>query len=138
MKAHSLLSIPMIAIFVPTLFSHWTGHAETQEPAPIVLDARVPFYPHEAVSMGIEGLVHVKATTDGHHVISAHAQEDLKLLSIAAEENAKTWHFGAHTPLTFTIRYRYRLSDECGHDNPKVTMRFPTEVEVCQSPFHEY
>jgi hypothetical protein len=91
-----------------------------------------------AVYTNTQGTIHVKVSTDGHQVTTAHAQESLKPLSSAAEENAKTWKFRDHTPMTFTVTYEYKLSEHCGVDNPNVTLWLPTEIQVCQYPFREY
>src|SRR3979490_940974 len=93
-------------------------HCGTEEQAPppalpMVAAAPVPLYPPLARSTSTQGVVHVKVQTDGHKVVQAHAEEKNKLLSDAAEENARNWQFSTHTPLTFTITYRYRLADEC-------------------------
>jgi hypothetical protein len=106
-----------------------------QEPTaalPMVAAAPVPLYPPLARSTNTQGVIHVKVQTDGHKVVQAHAEEKNRLLSDAAEENAKNWQFSTHTPLTFTITYNYRLADECNPNNPTVTLHLPTEVEVCQ------
>jgi len=93
--------------------------------------AEVPLYPPVARVTKAEGVIHVHVSTDGHKVISARADEDLKPLSNAAEENARSWTFATHTPTSFTITYRYRLAAECDPNNPTVILKFPTEVEVC-------
>jgi hypothetical protein len=112
--------------------------AVSQEPTPalpMVSAAPVPLYPILARHTNTQGVVHVKIRTDGHKVIEAHAEETNKLLSAAAEDNAMNWQFSAHTPLSFTITYRYKLAGECEPNNPTVTLHLPTEVEVCQHTF---
>jgi hypothetical protein len=101
----------------------------------MLASAPVPLYPPLARATNTQGFVHVKVQTDGRRVIQAHAEETNKLLVGAAEDNAKNWQFSTHTPLTFTIIYHYRLADECGVNNPTVTLHLPTEVEVCQHTF---
>jgi len=113
-------------------------NANGQEPTPslpMVSAAPVPFYPPVARHTNTQGVVHVKIRTDGHKVVEAHVEEKPGLLSAAAEENAKRWEFSLHTPVSFTIIYRYRLADECDPNNPTVTIHLPTEVEVCQHTF---
>jgi len=105
---------------------------------PVVAAAAVPLYPRVAHLTNTQGAIHVQVSTDGHQVTAAHAHEDLKPLSGAAEENAKTWKFVEHTATTFTITYEYRLSEHCGVDNPTVTLWLPTEIQVCQYPDREY
>ena len=127
------LAITALVISRPTAVAQ-----EPTEPLPMVSAAQVPLYPQVARLTNTQEVIHVRVTTDGHRVKEAHAAEDLKPLSDAAEENAKTWQFVLHTPVSFTITYRYKLSDQCNPNNPTVTLRLPTDVEVCQYPFHEY
>jgi hypothetical protein len=116
--------------------SHLRANGQGPTPAlPMVSAAPVPLYPPVARSTNTQGVIHVKIQTDGHKVIEAHAEETNKLLSTAAEENAKKWEFSAHTSVSFTITYRYKLADECQPNNPTVTLHLPTEVEVCQHTF---
>ena len=105
---------------------------------PMVSAAPVPLYPRIARAANMQGVVHVKVRTDGYRVVEAHAEEKLMPLTTAAEENAKNWEFSMHTPVTFTITYRYKLTDECNPNNPTVTLHLPTEVEVCQHTFRLY
>jgi hypothetical protein len=56
-------------------------------------------------------------------------------LGRAAVENAKTWQFSNHDPTVFTITYRYILvaalpDIKSAAMNPKVVLRFPTDVEI--------
>jgi len=119
---------------------HLVEARKQAEPAvlPMVASAVVPLYPPLARATNIQGVIHVQVSTDGHQVATAHAQEDIKPLSVAAEENSKTWQFSAHTPVTFTISYHYKLSKQCNPNNPTVILRLPTDVEICQYPFNEY
>ena len=105
---------------------------------PVVTAAAVPLYPPIAHLTKTQGSIHVQVSTDGHQVAAAHAQEDLKPLSHAAEENAKTWKFAEHTATTFTITYEFKLSEHCGVDNPTVTLWLPAEIQICQYPWREY
>ena len=108
---------------------------EATGPLPMLAAAKVPLYPRVARATNTEGTIHVRVRTDGYKVVDAHAREDLKPLSTAAEENVKTWEFVMHTPVSFTIIYRYKLAEDCNPDNPTVTLRFPTDIEVCQYPY---
>jgi hypothetical protein len=106
-----------------------------QQPAvalPMVASAQVPLYPPAARHANVEGVVHLKITTDGHRVVATHVDDGHKLLATAAEENARTWQFSLHEPTTFTVTYTYKLVNEWKGDpnNPAVLLRFPTEVEV--------
>jgi len=78
----------------------------------------------------------VKITTDGHHAVTAHAEDGPKLLAAAAEENARTWQFATHEATTFTVTYHYKLVAGLKGDpeNPEIVLRLPTEVEVRMLP----
>jgi len=103
---------------------------------PMVTGAKVPFYPPLARAANVQGVVHVKVTTDGHRVIATHVEDGHKLLASAAEENARTWEFATHDPTTFTVTYHYKLDAKLkgDPDNPTVILRLPTEVEISRVP----
>src|SRR5882762_2968741 len=63
---------------------------ELKAALPMVASASVPLYPPLAHTANIEGVVHVRITTDGQRVKIAHAEDGPKLLAAAAEENAIT------------------------------------------------
>ena len=101
---------------------------------PIIVGASVPIYPPAALLTNTQGTIHIAVTTNGDRIVIARAQESLRPLSEEAERNAKTWTFRSHDATEFTITYKFELSEACGVNNPTVTMRFPTEVEICQHP----
>ncbi len=103
---------------------------------PAVASAAVPLYPPLARAANVQGVVHVKVTTDGHRVIATHVEDGPKLLATAAAENARTWQFATHEPTTFTITYQYKLDAklEGSRNNPTVVLRLPTEVEISTMP----
>ena len=104
---------------------------------PMVASAQVPLYPPLARTANVEGVVHLKITTDGHGVVAAQLEDGPKLLAAAAEENVRTWQFSLHEPTTFTVTYSYKLLTEWKGDlNPVVVLRFPTDVEVSTTRFH--
>lgn len=84
--------------------------------------------------MHVQGVVHVKITTDGTKATAAQAEDGHRLLAVAAEENARSWLFTKHEPTSFTVTYRYRISADGDPNNPTVTLRFPTDVEVSTAP----
>jgi TonB family protein len=102
----------------------------------MVAGASVPLYPPLARAANVQGVVHVKITTDGHGVSAAHVEDGHKLLAAAAEENARTWQFATHEPTTFTVTYHYRLDAKLkgNPNNPTVILRLPTEVEISTVP----
>src|SRR5262245_42809790 len=88
----------------------WTAVAMAQNSKvalPMVAGASVPLYPPLARAANVQGVVHVKITTDGRGVSAAHVEDGHKLLAVAAEENARTWQFATHEPTTFTVTYHY-------------------------------
>jgi hypothetical protein len=100
-----------------------------------VAGAAVPLYPPLARAAHVQGVVHVKITTDGTKASAAHAEDGHRLLAGAAEENARTWLFTKHEPTVFAVTYRYRISSDGDPDNPTVKLRFPADVEVSAAPF---
>lgn len=99
---------------------------------PTVTSAEVPLYPPTARLANVEGIVHLKATTDGHGLLSAQIEDGPKLLAEFAEENLRTWHFSPHAPITFTVTYTYKLVTDLqpAQNNPRVILNLPTAVEV--------
>jgi len=126
-----------LGVFVLALFWAFAAMAQKSSVAlPTVAGAAVPLYPPLARAANVQGLVHVKVTTDGHRVIATHVEDGPKLLATAADENARTWQFATHEPATFTVTYRYRLNAKLkgNPNNPTVVLRLPTEVEVSTLP----
>src|ERR1700704_5854762 len=74
---------------------------ELKAALPMVASASVPLYPPIARTANIEGVRHVRVTTDGQRVKTAHAEDGPKLLAAAAEETVRTWQFAVHEPSTF-------------------------------------
>jgi hypothetical protein len=103
---------------------------ESKVALPMVAGAAVPLYPPLARTARVEGVVHVKVTTDGHRVIDAHVEDGHKILATAAVDNARTWQFATHRPTTFTVTYYYKLDAKLEEPNQTVVLRFPTEVEI--------
>lgn len=99
---------------------------------PIVASAQVPLYPHVARIANVEGVVHIRVTTDGHRVVSTQVEDGHKLLPAPAEENVRTWQFSVHKPTTFTVTYTYKLVTDLdpAQSNPRVLLKLPTEVDV--------
>jgi hypothetical protein len=104
------MSKNFIRLGVTMLVAVWALAAQAQESRialPMVAAAAVPLYPPLARVAHVQGIVHVKMTTDGHRVIVTHAEDGHKVLAAAAEENARTWEFATHEPTTFTVTYHY-------------------------------
>lgn len=122
-----LVAAMLISVAISTVLAQ-----ETKSTLPRVASAAIPFYPPVARAANVQGIIHVRVSTDGHHTVTAKAQDGPKLLAIAAEENARTWSFAIHEPTTFTITYRYTLVPKMKGDpeNPEIVMRLPSEIEV--------
>ena len=115
----------------------WAAVAQDAKVAlPMVAGAAVPLYPPLARAANVEGVVHVKITTDGHCVIATQVEDGHKLLATAAEANARTWEFATHEPTTFTVTYHYKLGAKLksNPNNPIVILRLPTDVEISSAP----
>jgi hypothetical protein len=114
------------------LLSTLAGGQKTKQLLPSIEHTAVPYYPPLARVAKVEGIVHIKVTTDGHKVVSTDIEDGPKWLADAAEKNVQSWEFAKHEPMTFTVTYRYKLVEEL-KDNPSDTMlilRLPAEVEV--------
>ncbi len=101
---------------------------------PMIAGAAVPLYPPLCRAAHVYGVVHVKIATDGSKVVTATAEDGPPLLATAAVENARTWRFNKHGPTSFIVTYRYRFDSAADPNDPTVTLRFPTEVDVSSSP----
>ena len=105
---------------------------QSKEPLPTVATAGVPFYPPVARVARIEGVVHLRLSTDGKQVSVISVQSGPPALAQAAQENVRTWQFKDHRPTTFEATFRYKMLPEsvCEMDSGTVLLRLPTEVEV--------
>ncbi len=126
-------SLRNLFVLLATLLS--TVTAQQPKPTlPMIAGGAIPLYPPLARAANVQGVVHVKVTTDGTKVVTAIAEDGARLLAGAAEENVRTWQFSKHDPTSFTVTYRYRLDANADPNNPAVTLRFPTEVQVSAAP----
>ncbi len=103
-------------------------------PLPRVSAAALPLYPLLPHMANIEGTVRIRVTTDGHQIVVTQVEEGNRLLAAAAGKNLGTWRFETHKPVSFEVTFRYKVvpRDEWrgDRDNPVITLRLPTEVEV--------
>lgn len=125
----SVSKLWLVAAFLSTLVAQ-----QSRSIMPTIAGGAVPLYPPLARAAKVQGVVHVKITTDGLRVVSAQAEEGPRLLVNAAEESARIWQFSKHEPMSFKVTYRYRLDADADPNNPTVTLRFPTEVDVTIAP----
>ncbi|MCL4797459.1 MAG: energy transducer TonB [Bryobacteraceae bacterium] len=119
----------LLGMFIPTF-----APQQSKAVLPMIAGGAVPLYPPLARAAKVEGIVHVKVTTDGVKVVTAQAEDGNRLLADSAEENARTWRFSKHEPTSFTVTYRFRLDANADPNNPTVTLRFPAEVDVSIAP----
>ncbi len=80
---------------------------DKQAALPTVTIFECPKYPPKAESMGLQGMVKMQVTTDGHKVVDIKLLPSHPVLAAPAEENVRTWKFADHTPMTFTVTYYY-------------------------------
>lgn len=104
--------------------------AQPPKPELRVTHCDLPEYPQLARIAHVEGAVRVRVTTNGPVVVESKAEDGPPLLRIAAESHARTLRFGSSEPTSFVITYRYRLASDVDPNNPSVTFRLPTEVDV--------
>jgi hypothetical protein len=101
MGTRFLLMSLVCFVFVPLI-------AQDSQPAlPTVIAFECPKYPPKAESMGLQGMVKMQVTTDGHKVVDIKLLPSHPVLAAPAEENVRTWKFADHTPTTFTVTYYY-------------------------------
>jgi hypothetical protein len=105
------MRIPHIILVLSVLLAAVAGASaqESPEVLPKVVQHTEPMYPPLARQTRLQGDVRVKVTTDGESVRDAEAETGHPLLRKAAEDNARTWKFVAHTPGTFQVTFRYKL-----------------------------
>jgi TonB family protein len=127
------MRIPHTILVLSVLLAAVAGASaqESPEVLPKVVQHTEPMYPPIARQTRIQGEVRVKITTDGESVRGAEAETGHPLLRKAAEDNARTWKFVAHTPGTFHVTFRYKLL------SGRVDVEFlesPAIVEIEASP----
>jgi TonB family protein len=127
------MRIPSGILVLSVLLAAVPGTAAQEVPdvLPKVVQHSEPIYPPLARQTRIQGDVRVKLTTDGESVRNAEAETGHALLRKAAEDNVRTWKFVAHTPGTFRVTFRYRLS--FGNVDNEF-LKFPSIVELWATP----
>lgn len=124
--ARVMLVVSVVAVAITSASAQ-----ESPEVLPKVVQHTEPNYPPLARQTRIEGEVRVKVITDGESVREADAETGHPLLRKAAEENARTWKFAPHTPSSFHVTFRYKLSSS---DMCVKFLASPAVVEVQVSP----
>jgi hypothetical protein len=122
------------AVFALLLLPLVAGAQETGESLPKLVSHSDIAYPAIAQTAHVMGDVVVKITTNGESVTDAVAESGPPLLQRVSVDNAKTWKFAPHTPGTFHVTFRYKISDE----NATTAASFPVaggvEVQVVARP----
>ena len=98
----------------------------------------MPVYPPLAPAARIQGVVVLRISTDGKHVVTFDAESGPAHLVQTAKDNVKTWEFEQHNPTSFEIQFRYRLIGyhcetgcKCYSDEKEsVLLQLPTSVEL--------
>jgi TonB family protein len=132
-KRHKSMRIPSDILVLSVWLASVPGIVAQEVPdvLPKVVQHSEPIYPPLARQTRIQGDVRVKITTDGESVRNAEAETGHPLLRKAAEDNARTWKFVAHTPGTFHATFRYKLSS--GNVDVEF-LELPAIVEIEASP----
>jgi hypothetical protein len=106
---------------------------------PRVVSAGIPLYPPFARVASIQGVVALRVSTDGKHVVTFNSESGPPLLLQASKENVKTWEFEPHQPTSFDVRFIYKLSpsppcetefDRSDPKNQSVLLQLPINVEL--------
>jgi hypothetical protein len=111
--------------------------AALRQTLPYVSNMAVPFYPPVARAANLEGIVHIRVTTDGTRVVATRVEDGPKLLAEGAEKNVKTWKLAQYSAMTFLVTYRFRLikTSRDGFIRETVILHLPSEIEVLSPPF---
>jgi len=110
--------------------------APPSHPLPYVSSMAVPFYPPIARAANMQGIVHIRVTTNGSRVVATHVEDGPKLLADGAEKNVKTWEFAGDHAATFSVAYTFRFAKNPTHGfiRETVVLRLPTQIEVMSPP----
>jgi len=128
MHIKSKASYCLVCLFTLTMVLAGLGYTKENDASPEVVNFDVPFYSLLARRAKIEGIVHVKVKTDGKVAVEAKAEDGNKILAKLSELNAITWKFRLHEPVSFTIKYKYKLVKN--DSQKKLILRLPHEVEI--------
>ena len=131
-----ILSVVVIPAPIIWIFSPQETGQQHREALPCVVTIAVPTYPPLARAAHVQGVVHMKITTDGQRVTTAEVLDGPKVLAVPAQDNVQTWHFSPHDPTTFTVIYNFKLlaGGKGNTATPSVVLKLPAEVEVSDRP----
>jgi hypothetical protein len=101
--------IQIVAVLTVLLACVARVTAQAPSVLPSVIHHDEPIFPAIARTAHVTGDVTVRITTDGESVADAVAESGPALLQKAAVDNVRTWKFGAHTPGTFHVTFRYKM-----------------------------
>ena len=115
------------------------GQGPTQ--LPVLLAAEMPRYPADAREVRISlATLSLRIWTNGSSIARIYRLEPAThgplwaAYQSSAEANLATWKFADHSPTSFDVTFRFRLSPDprpCAtDDNLSIVMRPPTDVEV--------
>jgi hypothetical protein len=89
--------------------------------------------------MGLQGMVQMEVSTDGHQVTNVKLLPSHPVLAEEAVKNVRTWRFAEHHPTSFIVKYLY--VDEGKYKKDPVTncsakMELTAKVTVSTRLFH--
>jgi hypothetical protein len=96
-----------LVVFACCLFSTLVTAQQGAPNLPTVTAFACPKYPSRAESMGLQGMVQLQVTTDGHQVVDVKLKSGHPVLAPDAISNVRTWKFADHAPTTFAVTYFY-------------------------------
>lgn len=133
---YAMLPLIIVAAIIWWPLSMAGATQMTTHGLPIVVMMAPPTYPIVARLAHVEGVVHLRVTTDGRGVISTEQEgRTPQLLVAVAAKNVRSWQFEPGGPTTFDVAYTYKLVSQhiSDADSTSVTLKLPTEVEISAS-----
>jgi hypothetical protein len=102
------------------------------------VSAWAPLYPPLGRQARIQGAVILRVSTDGKRIVKFESESGPPLLVQAVKENTKTWEFEPHKPISFEVRFQYRLigyhcDARCncsGDEKESVLLQLPAYAEL--------
>jgi TonB-like protein len=107
--------------------------AQDKPSLPAVSAFDCPQYPSLARSVRIQGLVHLRVTTDGHAVSDVKLTSGHPVLAPEAIKNVRTWKFVDHAPAEFSVDYFYVFQGKFKREKATkcdAKLELPTKVTV--------
>lgn len=139
-RNHLRLAARFLTVFVCFVILPVLTRSDVQSSTialPVVISAAVPIYPRLAREVHVEGVVHLRVTTDGNKAVNIEYENGPAMLARAAQENIRTWKFQEHKPTSFEATFRYKFLPDgpgCASDldtnDATVFLKLPNEAEI--------